>query len=219
MNKKIVLSIILIMVLSVFACISNKASQYVTESSPDNDYEVRLINNGTGIEIIEYKGSNLEVNIPSEIQGLPVLMIARGAFTGLKLESVTIPDGITTIGYGAFAVNNLSNVVIPNSVISIEDRAFMMNEMMTNITISNNITHIGSETFSANNLSSVRIPDSVKSIGKEAFWGSYLINITIGENVILDDDSFDRKDFISLYNSFGKQAGTYIDSYEGWIKQ
>jgi len=211
MNKKVVLHISIILVLALTACVSNKYYE--------SDFDVRLINNGIGIEIIKYKGSKLEVDIPSKIQGLPVLVIARGAFTGLKLTGITIPNGVTTIGYGAFAVNNLTNVVIPNSVTLIEDSAFMMNEMMTNIIISNNITHIGNETFSANNLSSIRIPNSVKTIGKEAFWGSPLISITIGENVTLNDDSFDGMDFFLLYNSSGKQAGTYIKSYDGWTKQ
>ena len=64
------------------------------------------------------------VNIPAEINGLPVTSIGNNAFDGTwqnrgQLTSVTIPNSVRTIGNDAFIANQLTSVDIPNSVTSI----------------------------------------------------------------------------------------------------
>lgn len=51
--------------------------------------------------------------------------IRKDAFIASSLESVVIPEGVTTIGHAAFAMSsNLKNVTIPKSVKTIEESAF-----------------------------------------------------------------------------------------------
>ena len=90
-----------------------------------------------------------EVEIPAQIDGVPVIGIDSEAFKlCTKLTSVTIPDSVTSIGKGAFSCCiALTSVTIPNGVTSIEDYLFL----------------------ECTDLKSVTIPDSVTSIGKGVF--------------------------------------------------
>lgn len=75
--------------------------------------------------------------------------IPASAFNGKStLETIIIPEGVTSIGYRAFyTCDGLTSVIIPESVTSIGDSAF----------------------FGCSSLTSVNIPDSVTSIGNRAF--------------------------------------------------
>ena len=94
-------------------------------------------------------------------------------FDILGIESVEIPDSVTSIGSGAFAVcSGLTSITIPDSVTSIGSGAFKYCFGLTSITISDSVTSIGSEAFAGcSGLTSITIPDSVTSIGFEAFEG------------------------------------------------
>ena len=59
-------------------------------------------NNGT-ITITRHRGAVGAVTIPSAVNGLPVASIGSSAFKYCtNLTSVTIPDGVRSIGVGAF---------------------------------------------------------------------------------------------------------------------
>ena len=61
--------------------------------------------------------------------------IGSGAFAECNLTSVTIPDGVKSIGNNAFyCCINLTSVTIGNSVTSIGNWAFDSCEKLTNIT-------------------------------------------------------------------------------------
>lgn len=83
----------------------------------------------------------------------PEWTIENGVLKSVKLNgatSVTIPDGVTSIGTNVFySCTNLVSVVIPNSVKTIGDKAF----------------------YGCRGLTSVTIPSSVKTIGDDAFYG------------------------------------------------
>ena len=98
--------------------------------------------------------------------------IGIAAFSGCNsLQSVTIPNSVTSIGDRAFSgCNSLQSVTIPNSVTSIGEYAFSRCKSLQIVTIPNSVTSIGYRAFYlCNSLQSVTIPNSVTSIGDEAF--------------------------------------------------
>jgi hypothetical protein len=81
--------------------------------------------NGT-ITITGYTGPGGVVNIPAQINGLPVTSIGFDAFADTALTSVTIPDSVTTIGAAAFADDLfLATVYIGSGVTTIGATAFI----------------------------------------------------------------------------------------------
>lgn len=71
--------------------------------------------------IVSYQGKNLNIVIPSEIEGYTVMVIDETCFMyNEEIESVEIPNSVTTIGAWAFAgCRNLKKVSIPESVTEI----------------------------------------------------------------------------------------------------
>lgn len=87
------------------------------------------------------------------------------------LTSITIPEGVTSIGEMAFYdCSSLTSVTIPEGVTSIGDYAFDGCRGLTSVTIPEGVTSIGNGAFSrCSGLTSINIPESVTSIGNGAF--------------------------------------------------
>lgn len=137
------------------------------------------------VEIVGYIGEPTEIEMPSEIDGLPVTSIGLWAFNACgHLTEITMPDSITNISKGAFwDCTGLTDIIIPDSVISIGDTIFMNCINLKTVKIGNSVTSIGYEPFSGcTSLTSINIPDSLMSIDTCFKDCNNLINIDVGEN-------------------------------------
>ena len=116
-----------------------------------------------------------------------VSTIGNSAFEECSsLNSIMIPDSVKTIKTATFTgCSRLASITIPNSVISIDSYAFYGCSSLTSITIPNSVTTIGDSAFRAcSSLTSITIPDRVKTIETAAFRGcSSLSSITIPNSV------------------------------------
>ena len=102
------------------------------------------------------------------------------------LTSITIPEGVTSIGYHAFYnCSGLTSITIPEGVTSIREYTFFNCSGLTSITIPEGVTSIGQQAFKyCSSLTSITIPEGVTSIGQQAFeYCSSLTSITIPEGV------------------------------------
>jgi hypothetical protein len=108
--------------------------------------------------------------------------IPIGAFANNRLTSVTIPEGVTTIGNSSFENNQLTSVTIPGRVTKIGFKAFAGNQL-TSVTIPNSVTEIGAEAFAGNQLTSVTISRRLKRIEHGVFANNRLTSVTIPGSV------------------------------------
>ena len=116
--KKILLGIAIFFTTAILCIVSAGAETY-------GDYEYTVLSDGT-VEITDYTGdSDTELVIPSELDGKKVTSIGEAAFESAEITSVTIPDGVTSIGDKAFRqCASLETVSIPDSVKNIGDYTF-----------------------------------------------------------------------------------------------
>lgn len=187
---------------------SSTDNQHILEESY-GDLEYAFLDDGT-IEITDCNNSVTSVDIPSEIDGIPVTSIGDFAFTScLYLMKVTIPNSVTNIGFRAFCnCKSLKNINIPDSVTSIGQEALYETAWLKNrreenpLVIVNNllidgrtctgdvevpddvISIIGGAFYGCEGLTGITIPDTVTNIGDEAFYECVsLTDINIPDSV------------------------------------
>jgi len=143
-------------------------------------------NNGA-ITITRYAGPGGAVVIPGETNGLPVTSIDTYAFlNGVNVTSVSIPEGVTNIGFGAFDYcSSLTSITIPNTVTTIGEQAFINCWSLTNVTVPSSVKNIEAGAFFyCSSLVSVTIPNGVTNISESAFaYCESLANIAIPDSV------------------------------------
>ena len=115
------------------------------------------------------------ISIPNGVE-----IIGDNAFVRYGIQSIVIPDSVTTINAYAFReCTSLENVTMGNNVASIDSGAFFDCSSLTSITIPNSVTSIGYSAFSGcTSLESITIPASVTSIGDSAFLGCINLSVT-----------------------------------------
>ena len=113
--------------------------------------------------------------------------ITWGSFSGCSsLQSIYIPENITSIGSNAFKeCSSLQSIYIPRSITIIEGNVFQDCYSLQSINIPESVTSIGSNAFrDCPSLQSISIPNNVTSIGNYAFQGcSSLQSINIPNSV------------------------------------
>lgn len=115
--------------------------------------------------------------------------IGNHAFDYCKsLTSITLPIGITKIGWGAFrACSSLTSLTLPSGITEIGNLAFKDCSGLTSLTIPAGVTKIGYKAFKGcSGLTSFTIPSSITEIGFYAFEGCRgLTSLTIPTGVTL----------------------------------
>ena len=162
--------------------LSTKATKEDLKDAIEDEYGVKYSRDGKKLLRASYYSSLREYVVREGTE-----VICDYAFWLCEsLQSITIPNSVTSIGDGAFKMcKSLQSVTIPNSVTSIGKEAFSSCDSLQSITIPNSVKSIGNRAFYlCESLQSVTIPNSVTSIGDYAFWGcKYLQSITIPNSV------------------------------------
>ena len=147
-----------------------------------------------------------------------VTSIGYGAFLTSGLTSLTI--GMENIGSGFQEIKKLKSITILDGVKSIGNEAFKNCSSLESVTIPNSVTSIGSFAFeNCDGLESITIPNSVTSIGYCAFQNcKELTSITLNGNPRIGADAF--SDATVTMNLTASQIGNdywttfYNDNWE-----
>ena len=191
------------------------------------------------VEITGYTGTPEVLEIPAEIDGLPVTVIGVDAFWACySLTEITLPDTVTRIDEFAFcSCSNLTSIRLPDALTYIGEYAFSSCIGLTSISLPDELTYIGSSAFDCctgltsitipnkvtdicayaffdcDSLTSVKIPASVTNIEVQAF--AYCENLTsikvdaANPNYCSRDDALFTKDMLELLCCPGGKEGTF----------
>ncbi|MBP3268695.1 MAG: leucine-rich repeat domain-containing protein, partial [Ruminococcus sp.] len=110
------------------------------EEAGDFDYEIY---EGRTI-ITKYNGKASNVEIPAEVEGVPVCEIGFYCFeANYQLESVTLPETVDIIGEGAFMdCGSLSQINIPANLKEVQRGAFVGCVSIPEMTLPATVTRV-----------------------------------------------------------------------------
>ena len=209
---------ILILIVILFSNLSIWAYDFEVDGICYNflqDNEVEVTTKSTRTGGVYYSG---EIVIPSTItydgKNYNITSIGERAFWSIKenssLTSVTIPEGVISIGDWAFGnCTALTSITIPNSIkqigvdvfestpwyANLPDGVFYVGKILysykgempenTSIVVKDGIEIINASAFAeCSNLIAITLPNSLDSIGEDAFyWCQSLSSITIPNSV------------------------------------
>ena len=141
-----------------------------------------------------------------------VVKIADCVFMEKKIEKVTLPAFVETIGRSAFSnCKRLVSVVIPSSLKSLGELAFVSCESLREITLPESVAVISDKVFSScTNLEKVAVP-GVKEFKKRAFANCNQLKVLEGLQsiVLMGEDAFLNCKSLDLSTS-GKNGSSVI---------
>jgi hypothetical protein len=123
------------------------------------------------VTITKYTGPINNLIIPDKIDGAPVTVIAKGAFTYSTVTSVTLPASLKVIEESAFWYSKITVLTLPAGLVSIGKQAFSYCNSLQTVAIPKGLEKIGDFAFlGCDNLTTVTIPaDSDLQLGYGAF--------------------------------------------------
>lgn len=184
--------------------------------------------NGVTVEAIGEKAfeENKYIRRVTFAEGSELKTIGKQAFDYCtKLESITIPDSVTSIGEGAFrGCEALTSIDIPENVTSLEGYTFYGCTNLNEITIPAGVEEIKEAALSTTALKSITIPDGC-TLGNNALSNNYsLTTIIMGSNIKVHDNALSisgggDRGFKDAYDDkTNGGAGTYVLVNEKWTK-
>ncbi len=188
-------------------------SGYSIASDSDCDYEAdweykESTWNGPGLVLTTYKGTDINVVIPSEIDGKPVVELDSYLFKNKGIQSVKMPDSITELGVLVFwncnqlkkvefgdgldyigrdtfrDCPNLTEIILPQNLIGIGSYAFWGCSGLEHITLPDNLKTVSWGAFAeCESLSQIELPEGLEEVALDAFSGTGIRKLYIPKNV------------------------------------
>lgn len=130
---------------------------YITVSEDNQTFDSRDNCNA----IIITASNTLSIGCKNSIIPNTITTIGSYAFGSCKnLETITIPNSVTTIKGGSFEYSGLKSITIPNSVLSVGEYTFSGCTQLTSVTIGSSVSYIGTTIFdSCGNLTSIVVSE------------------------------------------------------------
>ncbi|MGN0497675.1 MAG: leucine-rich repeat protein [Acutalibacteraceae bacterium] len=208
-----VISILLALIMVIGIC----PVTAVTASAADETvytcgiYEYTLTDKGAAI--VGCNGTDRSLTIPSTLDGNKVVEIGECVFLGAALDSLTIPEGVTTIRQFALADSEITDISFPKSLNTVEKGAFDDAAFFVEAKKKSDFYIIGDGLlywYNKNRMNIV-VPDTVKTIPEWLFNRCFADTVVLSENITeIPTGAFQNSECISI--TLGSRV-RYIHSY------
>ncbi|MGN1021124.1 MAG: leucine-rich repeat protein [Aristaeellaceae bacterium] len=124
------------------------------------------------------------IEVPEDINGIPVVSIDEGAFAGLSgVSYVFLPDSVTSIGAYAFqGMSGLTYIQLPSGLTVLPRGALQGCSLLSSVSLPSSLERIESEALAnCTSLTGIWLPASLTSLAPDAFAGSQRLR-TIGSS-------------------------------------
>ena len=186
-------------------------------TAPEEDFAFDSAN-GT---ITGYTGSSARLEIPAEIDGVPVKTIGEDAFLGCYyIYYAVIPEGVETIGDRSFRqACNLGYISFPSTLKTIGEEAFF-NAQAARIDWSEGLEEIGPRAFCYDSEAILTLPSTVRTIGEGAFEKSGCMELYLsGDLIQIDSRAFAGASLNYMAFDFYEPVDIASDAFaENYIK-
>ena len=181
--KKRVLSILTTLALMVGLCtplgglaVEAKAAEIVDSGQCGDTLTWQFDSDGT-----------MTISGTGAMEDFPPAAVKPWSRYNLRIETIVIQPGVTSIGDSAFyfaSSSNVKSVSIPSTITRIGDLAFAHCEKLEQVTISDNVTEVGERAFEGTGLRSVTVGSGITELPDSIFAGcSSLTNVTLSEGL------------------------------------
>lgn len=156
--------------IGLLVCSTSAYAAQTEDVLTSGDYSYELLDNGTA-SLVGYNGSDTQISIPNELNGVIVSEIEEEAFSGNnKLESVALGSEIKYLKSGAFSgCTNLKSVKVNEELIDIGDECFKDCESLTEFYIPSKTAFLGKDAFlNCTKMSEIELPNTLMQIGDHA---------------------------------------------------
>ncbi len=140
--------------------------------NPETDFEYELVeSNNDNVIITKYVGDAVNVVIPETIGGKNVAVIGSAAFGESNIETVYMPDTVTSIAGSAFALcKDLKTVRFSANTKYIQENAFYECTALSDVNMPDTVTFIGEKAFyGCSSLKEALLPKSLERLENRAF--------------------------------------------------
>ena len=137
-----------------------------------------VIENGV---LVEYTGSAAKVTVPDGVTAIGWRAFSERAF----LRQVVLPAGVTRIEEQAFQrCYSLSQVTLPEGLRYIGPQAFGNCTVLKNVNIPSSLVEIDDHAFANSGLTgAIRLPNGMKKLGGGAFGGTAITSLTMPDGM------------------------------------
>ena len=119
-----------------------------------------------------YDGTDEQLEIPSQVNGLPVTRIGDGALRGCwDLKALILPSTVESIGYEAIACYELETLDLGTGLKAVEDKAVTNLSKVKELALPEGLQSVGRGAFRGLGVTSIRLPSTLEHLGEGAFTG------------------------------------------------
>ena len=186
-------------------------------SIAESKFTYTALNSSTA-KLTSYSGTDNYLTVPEYLGGYQITAIDTNVFKAKNtLESVTLPDGVTSIGNYAFMnCANLESITLPYGLKTINYGAFNGCAKLTSLVLPNTVTTLGTNCFkNCTSLETIVLPNSMTAIGNGVFAGCTSLNsIAIPASVTsINANAFTGcTSLTTIYGTAGSYAQTFANA-------
>lgn len=176
----------------------------------DNNYgdetvslsEESIFNGSSNIKevIIKNGVTTIPANTFSQTQKLErlslpstLVTIGKNAFSNSGIKAPELPKSLKNIGEGAFSGSAIEEVEVPEKVTQLSKKVFAYTEKLNSIKLPEKLILIDDSAFNSSGIKKIDIPDTVEKIGSEVFKDSKLESIELPDKItVIPTSAFER---------------------------